>query len=45
MDLYCPSISTWEHPWEVSVLRLHDQPVKSEAGDMSDGHAEVPAPN
>lgn len=45
MDLYCPSISTWEHPREVSVLRLHDQPVKSEAGDMSDGHAEVPAPN
>jgi hypothetical protein len=34
----------WEHPWEVSVLRLHDQPVEKEAGDVSDGHAKVPAP-
>ena len=45
MNLCCASISMWEHPWEVGVLRLHDQPVKKEAGDMSDGHAKVPAPN
>lgn len=35
----------WKHPWEISVLRLDDQPIQKEAGDMSDCHAEVPAPN
>jgi len=35
----------WKHPWEISVLRLDNKPIQKEAGDMSDGHAEVPAPN
>jgi len=35
----------WKHPWEISVLRLDNQPIQKEAGDMSDGHAKVPARN
>lgn len=43
--LTCPHVSMWEHPWEVSALRLDSQPIHREAGDMSDGHGEVPVPD